>query len=162
MRSIRGDRPLNMAQTAWLAEGIHNALSFVIGDETRDTIHAGLAAHSISQRRCDFFVAQQRSPVRQGCRIEQIQSQVQICERPDTEKPSVLQVRSRLQRAIVAGIVMNCDGCGIMRVVENFQVVPFCIVCMTNQKSASIGSENCLADFVVTLRDGRFQKVADG
>jgi hypothetical protein len=57
---------------------------------------------------------------------------------------------------------MNCDGCGIMRVVESFQVVPFCIVCMTNQKSFSIGSENCLADFVVTLRDGRFQKVADG
>ncbi len=57
---------------------------------------------------------------------------------------------------------MNCDGSGIMRVVENFQVVPFRIVGMTNLKSFSIGSENCLADFVVTLGDGRFQKVADG
>ena len=48
VRGIRGNRPLDLAKAARLAELFDKALRFLVGDQSRDAIHAGLAVHGIA------------------------------------------------------------------------------------------------------------------
>jgi hypothetical protein len=56
---------------------------------------------------------------------------------------------------------MKRDGCGIMRVVENFQISAPSILRVAEHKSAAVGFENSLPDFVVSLGHCCSKKVAE-
>ena len=63
VRGIRGNRPLDLAKAARLAELFDKALRFLVGDQSRDAIHAGLAVHGIAQGGGDGFAQEKRTPV---------------------------------------------------------------------------------------------------
>lgn len=63
VRCIRWNRPLDLAQTTRLAEFFDDALRLLVGDQARDTIHAGLAVHGITKGSGDGFAQKKRAPV---------------------------------------------------------------------------------------------------
>jgi hypothetical protein len=73
----------------------------------------------------------------------------------------VLQVWPSFERTVVAGIVMKRDGCGIMRVIENFQIFALGILRVAEKKSVAVGFENSLPDFVVSLGHCCSKKVVE-
>jgi len=73
----------------------------------------------------------------------------------------VLQVRRGFERAVGTGIVIKGDGCGIMRVIENFQVSTPDILRVAEEKTVALGLKKRLPDFVVSLGNGRLKQVAE-
>ena len=55
VRGLGGNRPLDLAKAARLAELFDKALRFLVGEQSRDAIHAGLAVHGIAQGGGDGF-----------------------------------------------------------------------------------------------------------
>ena len=48
VRGLGGNRPLDLAEASRLAELFDKALRFLVGDQSGDAIHAGLAVHGIA------------------------------------------------------------------------------------------------------------------
>lgn len=63
VRGLGGNRPLDLAEASWLAELFDEALGFLVGDQSGDAIHAGLAVHGIAQGGGDGFAEEKRTPI---------------------------------------------------------------------------------------------------
>ena len=73
----------------------------------------------------------------------------------------MFQIWPGFERAVVPGIVVDGEGRRVVRVVENLQILAPGIFGMAEEKSIGVRLENGLTDFVVSLRNGRSEQVAE-
>jgi hypothetical protein len=87
---------------------------------------------------------------------------MQFRQRSNTQSPTMLEVRRGFERTVGTGIIIECNGGGIMRVLKNLQISAPGIIGVAEEKPFALGLKNSLPDFVVSLGNRRSQQVAEG
>lgn len=87
---------------------------------------------------------------------------MQFRQRSHAQSPAVLEIRRGFERTVGAGVVVECNGGGIVRIPENLQIPATGVIRVVEEKSLVLRVKNNLPDFMESLADGRRQQIEKG